>query len=202
MTQAASNPFASESAYNLIRLLERHRTTLPFADEELAYYADLRSSLNAQRQHSEDTLSAWQAALSLRWECEVTGQRVSIHVQRKIVALYGDDAASLRVIAPGRAASAMTPSDLLNDLRRLEASIALLMPRPPFADESLGQLAQAASRLATAIDETTRCEAARRTALLDQRLAVGLYERACGRTRQLLAEVLGADPEQGSALTG
>jgi hypothetical protein len=193
MTQAATNPFAPEGAHNLIKLLERHRTTLPFADEEIAYYTDLRNSLDAQRQHSEETLSAWRSSLSRRWECEVTGQRVLIHVQRKIVALYGDDAVSMRVIAPGRLASAMTPSDLLNDLRRLEASIALLMPRPPFADETLAQLADAATRLSTAIDDTARCEAERRTALLDQRLALSLYERACGRTRQLLAEVLGPE---------
>lgn len=193
MTHAASKQFSPEGAHNLIQLLERHRTTLPFADEEIAYYTDLRNSLDAQRQRSEETLSAWRSALSRRWACEVAGQRVLIHVQRKIVALYGDDTASIRVLAPSRAASPMTPSDLLNDLRRLEASIALLMPRPPFADESLGQLADAAERLAASIDETASCEAERRTALLDQRLALSLYERACGRTRQLLAEVLGPE---------
>lgn len=179
-----------EGASQLIALLERHRRTLPFADEELARHQALRHALDDQHRRGEHALSCWREALSRRWECEVSAQRVYSAALRQLSDYYGDDPAYARLVAPAHPNHPITPTDLLADMRRLEASIALLSPRPAFAENCLERLRATADELAAAIDWTGRCEAERRSIMLEQRIAANLYQRACDKTRRLLSNHL------------
>lgn len=195
MTQTADTATLLEGASQLIALLERHRSSLPFADEELARHRALRHAIDDQHRRGEHALSDWREALSHRWECEVSAQRVYTAALRQLSAYYSDDSTYARLVAPAHPGNSTTASDLLDDMRRLEASIALLNPRPEFADGCLQQLRAAGDNLAAAIDWTGRCEAERRSILLEQRIASNLYQRACDKTRRLLNSLIPDAPE-------
>lgn len=188
------NASLPEGASQLIALLELHRHTLPFADAELARHRALHQTIGAHQERGAIALNAWREALSRRWECEVSSQRVYSATMRQLHAYYGADTSYAQLVAPGHPNSPVTPSDLLADMRRLEASIALLSPQPPFAEACLSQLHTAATDLAAAIEWTDRCETERRNIQLEQRLAVSLYQRACDKTRRLISTHV---PEQG-----
>lgn len=188
----APDPF-SEAASRLVALLERYRETYPTLDEELARQRSLTDTMAEHHRRGEQTRSAWQAALSNRWEREVAAQRAYSAVQRQLVTYYGPDPAYAQLIAPARPASACTASDLLYDLRRLGASLELLAPQPPFATAAITRLRTAADELALAIDATARCEAERRAVLSEQRIAANLYERAYDRAQRHLADLLGEE---------
>jgi hypothetical protein len=168
-------------------MLETRRAELPFADEELARHRTLRDALAAQRALGEQALADWRQALAQRWRAEVSGQRTYTAVQRQIAGYFGNDAMYLQLVAPSQPSSALTAANLLADMRRLEASLALLRPRPPFAEESLAQMREAGDRLAAAIEWSEHCENARRRVLIEQRLATNLYDRVCQKTRRLVA---------------
>jgi hypothetical protein len=168
-------------------MLELRRTELPFADEELARHRALRSALDDQISRGEQTLSAWRTALSQRWDAEVSGQRTYSSVLRQIAGYFGSDATYLQLVAPAQPSVALTASNLLTDMRRLQASLALLRPRPSFAEESLSRMRDAGDRLAAAIEWSEHCEAERRRVLIEQRMANNLYERVCQKTRRLVA---------------
>jgi hypothetical protein len=172
-------------------MLELRRSELPFADEELARHQTLRSALDEQLARGEQALSDWRAALSRRWDAEVGGQRAYSSVRRQIAGYFGSDATYLQLVAPSQPATALTAGNLLADMRRLEASLALLRPRPPFAEESLDRMRDAGDRLAAAIEWSEHCEAERRRVLIEQRLANNLYERVCQKTRRLVASYMG-----------
>lgn len=181
----------TEVASNMIDLLERHRQTLPFADTEIARHRALLEALEEQHRRGEQALSAWREALSRRWECEVNGQRVYTAIQRQISDYFGKDATYTQLVAPANPGAAQTASDLLANMRRLEASLALLKPRPPFVDEWLVRLGTAGTDLAAAIDCSDHCESERRNVLIERRMAANLYERTCQKTRRLLSEHIG-----------
>ncbi len=181
-------PITPEAADQLLVLLELRRQELPFANEELARHQALRSAIDEQNQRGEQTLADWRKALSERWQAEVAGQRAYITVQRKLAAYFDNDTTYLQLVAPTAPAAALTATTLLADMRRLEASLALLRPHPPFAEECLAQMREAGNRLAAAITLTDHCEAERRRVLIEQRMATNLYERVCQKTRQLVAE--------------
>lgn len=180
-----------DATTQLIALLERHRERYPELADELAHQQTLSRVLTEHRQRGAEALGAWRAALSRRWECEVRAQRAYSAVQRQLAAYYGPDRAYAQLIAPGHPESASTASDLLHDVRRLCASLELLAPRPPFAAEAIAQLQAAGDDLERAVDQTSRCEAERRSVLTEQRIAVNLYERAYARARRHLAGFLG-----------
>lgn len=190
-----------EGASQLITLLERHRGVLPFADEELARHRALRHALDEHHRRGEHALSVWREALSRRWEAEVNGQRVYTATLRQLSEYFGEDPAYAQLVAPRNAQSFSTASDLLADMRRIEASLALLSPRPAFADESVTRLRAAADDLEAAIDWNSRCEAERRSILLEQRIATNLYQRACDKTRRLLASHFDNTPVELSYVT-
>jgi hypothetical protein len=173
---------------HLTRMLELRRTEIPFADEELAHHRALRSALDEQIARGEQALADWRAALSQRWEAEVNGQRAYSAVLRQIADYFGNDTIYLQLVAPSYPATALTASNLLADMRRIEASLALLRPRPPFAEESLARMRAAGDSLAAAIAWSERCEEERRRVLIEQRMANNLYERVCQKTRRLLAD--------------
>jgi hypothetical protein len=176
-----------EGAGQLIALLELHRHSLPFADAELARHRALHHAIDAHQERGAVALNAWREALSRRWECEVHSQRVYSATMRQLHAYYGADTSYAQLVAPGHPNSPMTPADLLVDMRRLAASIALLSPQPPFAEEHLHKLHTAAIDLAATIEWTDRCETERRNIQLEQRLTVSLYQRACDKTRRLIS---------------
>jgi hypothetical protein len=180
-----------EAVGRLVALLERYRHTSPLLAEELTRQQTLTHTLAEHRIHGERTLSAWRTALSRRWACEVDAQRALRKVQRQLTDLLGaDDAhAALFGSAPGDAQS--TPTNLLAELRRLEAAIDLLTPRPPFAESARTRLRLASDELASAIEESQRCENERRSVLSEQRVAMSLYERAYERARRLLSSEIG-----------
>lgn len=190
-------PPVSDAARRLVALLEHHCEAFPPLEEELAQQRSLAHMLAEHQLRGEQSLSAWRAALSRRWECEVSAQRAYSAAQRQLAAYYGPDAAYAQLIAPAHPGNASTPADLLHEVRRLEASLELLSARPPFAAEALGSLRAAGDALAVAIDESARCEAERRSLLLEQRMVASLYERAYARARRQIVRYL---PEQGSAL--
>jgi hypothetical protein len=180
-------PMNPDAATQLLTMLELRRSEFPFADEELTRHRALRNALAEQSVRGEQTLADWRRALSQRWDAEVKGQRTYITVQRQIAAYFGNDSTYLQLVAPSQPAVALTASNLLTDMRRLEASLTLLRPRPSFAEKSLAELHEAGDQLATAITWTDHCEAERRRVLIEQRMATHLYERACQKTRQLVA---------------
>jgi hypothetical protein len=195
MMQTADTTNLLEGASQLIALLERHRSNLPFADEELARHRALRHAIDDQHRRGEHALSDWREALSNRWECEVSAQRVYTAALRQLNEYYSDDSTYARLVGPAHPGNPTTASDLLDDMRRLEASIALLNPRPDFAEASLPHLRATGDNLAAAIDWTGRCEAERRSILLEQRIASNLYQRACDKTRRLLSSLIPEAPE-------
>lgn len=180
-----------DAATRLVALLERHRETYPALEEELTQQQTLTRVLAEHRRRGEQALSAWRVALSRRWECEVCAQRAYSAVQRQLAEYYGPDQAYAQLIAPGHPACASTASDLLHDIRRLGASLELLAPRPPFAPEAIARLRDAGENLGRAIEQTSRCEAERRSVLTEQRIAVNVYERAYTRARRHLTRFLG-----------
>ncbi|EFO79066.1 hypothetical protein OSCT_3067 [Oscillochloris trichoides DG-6] len=181
-------PLTSETTAQLLTLLELRRHELPFADEELSRHQTLLSAIEEQNQRGEQTLADWRKALAQRWQAEVAGQRAYIAVQRKLATYFDNDTTYLQLVAPTSPAAALTATTLLADMRRLEASLTLLRPRPPFAEECLIQMREAGDQLAAAITMTEYCEAERRRVLIEQRMATHLYERVCQKTRQLVAE--------------
>lgn len=197
MTQLFLMPPFPDAASRLVALLERHSATFPSLEEELSQQRALAQVLAEHRQRSEQALSAWRAAISQRWDCEVGAQRAYGAVQRQLADYYGADPAYAQLIAPAHPGGASTPADLLHEVRRLVASLELLTPRPPFADEATARLQAATQELARAIDQTARCEAERRSILTEQRIAANLYERAYDRARRHLVRYLG---EQALAL--
>jgi hypothetical protein len=172
-------------------MLELRRSELPFADEELARHQTLRKALDEQFTRGEQALSSWRAALSQRWEAEVSGQRAYSSIRRQIASYFGSDATYLQLVAPSQPTTALTAGNLLADMRRLEASLALLRPRPPFAEEGLDRMRAAGDRLSAAIEWSEHCESERRRALIEQRMANNLYERVCQKTRRLMASHTG-----------
>ncbi|WP_129626909.1 hypothetical protein [Candidatus Oscillochloris fontis] len=181
-------PLTPETTSQLLTLLELRRHELPFADEELARHQTLLNAIEEQNQRGEQTLADWRKALSQRWQAEVAGQRTYIAVQRKLAAYFDNDTTYLQLVAPTSPSAALTATTLLADMRRLEASLTLLRPRPPFAEESLAQMHAAGDQLAAMISLTEHCEAERRRVLIEQRMASHLYERVCQKTRQLVTE--------------
>lgn len=182
-----------EDSRRLIALLERHHVCHPSVAVELASHRDLYHQLEEQRRNSEQALAEWRSALARRWECEVAGQRLYLAIQRQLRDFFGPDAPYLQLIIPPQNNGACTATDLLIDLRRIEASLVMLRPQPSFTAEWLEQLAGACADLDAAIAWTARCETQRRNALLSQRLTYNAYHRARARTQRLLTDSLGED---------
>jgi hypothetical protein len=181
-----------DATFRLISLLERHSDQLPLLDEELTRHRSIAHAMVEQTRRAEISLNAWRVALAHRWDCEIAAQRAYSVLLRQLGLYYGGDPAYILLIAPPNPGAAITPAELLRDMRRLEASLELLSPRPPFADEAGERLRRSADDLALAIEQTDRCEAERRSILAEQRLASQLLQRAYERTHSLLTRHLTA----------
>ncbi|HMQ30050.1 MAG TPA: hypothetical protein PKD53_04945 [Chloroflexaceae bacterium] len=185
------------SARQILDLLERHRGRSPSLDEELRHCQALHEAMLEQSQRAEGALAAWQAALARRWSCEVAAQRAYRTVQSRLEGQSGD-APYGPLVAPAQPGAASTPRALLAEVRRLEAALELVVPRPPFADEATARLRAVGDDLAAAIAQTDSCEAQRRSVVSEQRVVASLLERSHQRARQLLARD-GSAPPPGDA---
>ncbi len=180
-----------DDSLNLIEALQCHRTALPFADDEVVQYQQMRHDLQRLRRQFEQAVSERRAALALRWECEIDGQRVYTHVYNLLRHHFGDDSPYLQVIVPSNAAGTSTAEDLLTDLRRMQASLRLIPSQPPFVVECLASLRSVCERLSVAIARTHHWEEQRREAVLSERLAHSAYQLASRKTRDRMVEFLG-----------
>jgi hypothetical protein len=179
---------ALQESERLIAALERRRAELPFVDDVLALHQPRHRDLETSRLRSEQAVDAWRAALARRWECEVAGRRIYKLIVRQLVEHYGSAAVpEIQMLSRGEAEANSSPSELLHDLRRLQAALAMGASSLPFAAQRLAEIEQTCTALEVAIGEAEICEAQRRTAVLDRRMAQEAYRRARAATRRALA---------------
>jgi hypothetical protein len=191
MTALLAPGDALAESQRLIAALERQRSELPFADDILAMHRPTHADLERSSELSDGAVEAWRAALAQRWECEVAGRRLYKQVVRQLAEHYGDAAPEVQLLSRGEAEANSMPAELLHDLRRLQAALDLGVAGLPFAPERLAEVERACTALEAAIEEANVCEAQRRTAALDRRMAQEAYRRARAATRRALLEHYG-----------
>jgi hypothetical protein len=191
MTALLAPSDALAESQRLIAALERQRSLLPFADDILAMHRPTHANLERSSELSDGAVEAWRAALAQRWECEVAGRRLYKQVVRQLAEHYGDGAPEVQLLSRGDAEANSTPAELLHDLRRLQAALDLGVAALPFAAERLAEVERACAALQAAIDAAHVCEAQRRTAALDRRMAQEAYRRARAATRRALLDHYG-----------
>jgi len=181
---------ALSESKRLIAALERRRDDLPFVEDMLAIHHPTHCELENSRQRSEQAVEAWRDALARRWDCEIAGRRLYKHIFRQFVEHYGSATVpEVQMLSRGEAEADSTPSELLRDLRRLQA--ALTASAMPFANDRQPEIDQVCGLLTVAIADADDCEAQRRIAVLDRRMAQEAYRRARATTRRRLAEHYG-----------
>lgn len=185
---------AIEESRRLIEILEQQGPTLPLAAQLLAAHRPAHQALELHQAQSEQAVAAWRSALAVRWECEVRGRRVFKQIYHQLVEHYGSvQAPEVQVLSREGAEVDSTPAELLGDLRRLRAHLALHEQQLAFAAERLLEIDEACAALERAIAETAGREATRRAAVINRRLAQEAYRRLRGATREALIEHTGAD---------
>jgi hypothetical protein len=191
MTALLAPADALAESQRLIAALERQRGELPFADDILAMHRPTHADLERSSELSDGAVEAWRAALAQRWDCEVAGRRLYKQVVRQLAEHYGDAAPEVQLLSRGEAEANSTPTELLHDLRRLQAALDLGAAALPFAAERLAEVERACTILEAAIAAAAASEAQRRAAALDRRMAQEAYRRARAATRRALLEHYG-----------
>jgi hypothetical protein len=187
MTTLPAPADAIVESQRLIAAIEQRRAELPFAEDVLATHRTMHRELETSHTSSEQAVAEWRAALARRWDCEVAGRRLYKQVMRQLVEFYGtSEAAPVTLLSRGGAEAESTPSELLEDLRRLRAALQI-ESAPPFAAERWAQIAAVHDDLEQAISQANACEHRRRTAVLDSRMAREVYRRVRGETVRALA---------------
>lgn len=189
-TLLASSDILGESQ-RLISVLEERCAELPSAEYMLAMHRSTHHELENSHIISEQAVEAWRAALANRWECEVAGRRLYKQVLRQLINYCGNDAPEIQLLSQGQFEEHRSPSELLDDLRRVQLVLTLKTETLPFAHQRLTEIAHISSALSRTIDEVTDWERRRRMAVLDYRLAREAYRRICAQTRQVLADHYG-----------
>jgi len=180
---------ALAESQRLIATLEQLRGELPIADDILALHRPTHQELAASTTKSEQAVTAWRGALARRWECEVAGRRLYKRIVRQLAEHYGSEhAPEVQLFSRGGAEADSTPSELLVDLRRLQAALSVGLAG---ASERLPEVEQACAALERAITDANLSETQRRVAVLDNRMAREAYRRVRGETRRLLIEHYG-----------
>lgn len=179
-----------EESARLLATLESYSATSPAMRATLDQHRALHARLEAHHTASEAALASWREALTRRWQCEIEGQRLFMTIVGQLRASYGANSPYLRVIDPGTAAHAGGPADLLNDLRRLHASLKLIPPPLPFDPARLDHLEAVCCDLDAALAETCAREAERRHANLERRMAQDAFQRTLATTQNRLSEWL------------
>jgi hypothetical protein len=94
---------------------------------------------------------------------------------------------------PSNTSHAGTPADLLNDMRRLHASL-VLMQSSYVGEEMLNRLEGICDDLEEALIETDHLEKRRRSTTIERRMAEDACQRAIDETTRLLKDTLGVVP--------
>jgi len=184
MTTLPAPTDALAESQRLIGMIEQLRGDLPFADDILALHRPTHRELETSATRSEQAVAAWREALARRWDSEVAGLRLYKRVVRQLAEHYGgEDAPEVQMLLRGGTDSDSTPSELLADLRRLQAALSVGLE---FARERLPEVEQACAVLESAITDANQSETQRRVAVLDNRMARESYRRVRGETRRLL----------------
>jgi hypothetical protein len=189
MTTVPAPTDALAESQLLIAMIERLRGELPAADDILAQHWPTHRELEMSAAKSQAAVDAWRAALARRWEAEVAGLRLYKRIVRQLAEQYGgDDAPEVQMLSRRSADSEHSPSELLADLRRLQAALSGGLG---IAHERLPEVEQACAALEGAIADANQSETQRRVAVLDNRMAREAYRRVRGETRRLLVEHYG-----------
>jgi hypothetical protein len=175
-----------EDSSQLLALLERRQSELPAARDLLDRHRELHHELLHRQQNGERALEEWRRALARRWECEVAGQRLYMNVQRELVAYFGPSSQALLIFLHGDDRE-RDATQLLADLRRLHAALAITRGVPAAATEHLPELARACDALDEALRWSNRCEQQRHRAFLDRHLSQQAYQQVRERTERALA---------------
>jgi len=155
----------------------------------LAQHRPTHQELETSASRSEQAVLAWRGALARRWESEVAGRRLYKRIVRQLAEHYGSEQApEVQMLSRGGAEIESSPSELLADLRRLQAALSVGLG---IANERLPEIEQACVALERAITDANQRETERRVAVLDQRMAREAYRRARGETRRLLVQHYG-----------
>lgn len=177
---------AIAASQRLMSALEQLRDELPFADDILAAHRPTHSELEAAHTRSQHTIAAWRTALAQRWNAEVAGRRLYKRIVRELIAYYGSESApEIQLLSRGGAEADSMPNELLADLRRLQAALAINSAAPVRAEHQ-AELDQSCVALGRAIEAANRCETQRRSAVLDQRMAGEAYRRIRTEARRRL----------------
>lgn len=185
-----SNDALAESQ-RLMAELERRRTELPFAESILEMHRPAHHKLQASQAESRQSVDAWRAALARRWDCEVAGRRLYKRILRQFVEFYGAGAPEVQLLSRGEAEVDSSPAELLTDLRRLQAALAMGAETLPFAAQRAPEVDRACIALEGAITEAGLWETRRRDAALDNRMAQEAYRRVRSAARHALREHYG-----------
>jgi hypothetical protein len=189
MTTLPAPTDALAESQRLIAMIEQRRGELPFADNILALHRPTHHELATSAANSEQAVTAWRGALARRWESEVAGLRLYKRIVRQLAEHYGsEDAPEVQMLSRGGAETESSPSELLADLRRLQAALSVGLG---IANERLPEVEQACVALERAITDANQSETQRRVAVLDNRMAREAYRRVRGETRRLLVEHYG-----------
>ncbi len=188
MTTPAPTDALAESQ-RLIATIEQLRGELPFADDILALHWPTHHELETSATKSDQAVAIWREALARRWESEVAGLRLYKRIIRQLADHYGgEDTPEVQMLSRGGAQAESSPSELLTDLRRLQAALLVGLG---FASERLPEVEHACAALESAIIDANLSETQRRVAVLDNRMAREAYRRVRSETRRLLVEHYG-----------
>jgi hypothetical protein len=189
MTTLPAPTDALAESQRLMTMIEQLRSELPFADDILASHRPTHYELEISAAKSEQAVAAWRGALARRWESEVAGLRLYKRIVRQLAEHYGSaDAPEVQLLSRGGAEAESSPSELLADLRRLQAALSVGLG---LASERLPEVEQACAALERAITDANQSETQRRVAVLDNRMAREAYRRVRSQTRRLLVDHFG-----------
>lgn len=177
-----------EESNHLIHLLQQQANQSEAARNALARHQVIHNELYRQQVQSEHALAAWRHALTQRWQCEIEGQRIYSNILKKLQHYYGAESPQLQVIVPSNQPHAGAAEDLLNDMRRMHASLLLTQPSFPCSSECVMQLEAACHNLSVSLQETRYYETERRTINFKRRLAEEACLRSIDETNRLLNE--------------
>lgn len=178
-------------SHKLIVALEQRSIDIPFAEDILAAHRSTHRELEQSHITSEEAVAQWRTALAQRWDSEVAGRRLYKQILRQLIDHFGDSAPQVQMLSRGGAEANSTPSELLEDLRRLHAGLTVESAELPFAQERRAQLEQMCAELERAIDQARTAEHQRRAAVLDSRMAREAYRRICEETQRTLMDIYG-----------
>ncbi|MDZ4718876.1 MAG: hypothetical protein SH847_10540 [Roseiflexaceae bacterium] len=192
MTASLAPLDAIAESIRMIDTLERHRADLPAVESMLHAHRQIHHDLTLCHDASEAAVNAWRAALARRWDYEVAGRRLYKQVFRQIADTLGELSPQIQMLSRGGAEANSSPSELLKDLRRIQACLMIEASQLPFAAERLRQIEEICSALELAISAAQDCEHRRRNAVLDNRMARESFRRICEETFGKLSAYYGS----------